>query len=942
MQFNTAVGLLLCSAGLFLVPAAAARTVAWTGGMAALIGGTTLAEYAIGADLHVDQLLFKSWLVLGSGSPGRMGVNTAICMVFTSVALILMAVPAKRRRYSLAIALAGSGVSIVSMVAVVGYSMNLESGYRWGARTQMAENTTLAFLMIGVGLITCAVFDAGNGRPLHCPYTPGIAGVASLVFTLLLWQALAVEQNGNLERGAQAATAQVAFEVRAQLANLDGALQRISRRWPAKRVSVTDPSLPGSWQFDASEYIADFPGLEALQWRNETTGEARVTPGTFPSAPSRPGFTMTGPHPEFSAGSRTIAFVGYQSWLGAVLHKEVATGYSIAVGVDGQNIFRRGDRPENRVTQSTVTAAVDVAGAKWTVRVWPGPSVLASSASQLTSLVLMGGLFMSFLLALTARLVLIASERADAIEKANRHLQREIAERSRAETRLQEARSAAEVATRAKSEFLSNMSHEIRSPMNAILGMADLLWESELSAEQREYVGAFRRAGTNLLSLINDILDLAKIEAGKIELYPVDFELSDVVAAVDVLRGRAEAKGVKFLVHILPDVPRSLNGDAGRLRQVLINLLGNAIKFTSTGEVGLIVAPEKSGDALRNQGERTLRFNVTDTGPGIPAKRLAQIFESFTQADNSTSHQFGGTGLGLTISRNLVELMGGRLEVSSEVGKGSVFTFALRFAAATNPQPRAAVTALPSAMAVDRPLGSVPEKAKRRILLVEDSKDNQLLVLAYLKHSPYFVEIAPDGQAAIDQYTRGAFDLVLMDVQLPFIDGYTATRKIREWEVEQSARHVPILALTANAMTDESRRSREAGCDALLTKPIAKATLLKAIAEHLQARLAIRVVAPEGLEELVPGYLKNLHADLQSLGAALEKHDYGSIQVTGHQMKGAGAGYGFAAITDIGRGLESAAKAATAAEIQVQIGVLADYLNRVEIVSRDQQAVTIP
>ena len=399
MQYNTALGTLLCSAGIFLASSLRApRTILCAGGTAALLGLVTLTEYLTSLDLPIDQFLFKSWIVTGTAYPGRMGANTAVCMALTGLALMLMAVPGRRRWYSVATALAGSAVGIISLVAVVGYSMRVESGYRWGYLTQMSENTTVAFLAIGSGLLTSALFDAGKGRPLHYRYTPLIVGVASVFFTFLLWQALVGEGNSNLRRRAVAASVQVTFEVQAQLANLDGALQRIARRWPAERKIMTGPRNGGQWEFDAAEYIVDFPGLAALKWRDETSSATRIWPPNFAHNQAyfklgrRPdGFVLMGPRKVTEPTSHTLAVVNYEFWLAAVLHKEVATGYSVAVAADGEDVFKRVYGSNGTAPQAVVLAPVDVAGTRWEVRVWPGPAIMASSASQLTNLMLLGG-----------------------------------------------------------------------------------------------------------------------------------------------------------------------------------------------------------------------------------------------------------------------------------------------------------------------------------------------------------------------------------------------------------------------------------------------------------------------------------------------------------------------------------------------------------------------
>jgi PAS domain S-box-containing protein len=792
MKANTALGLAFSGTSLWLLLPGESHTrrrliAHFLALLVTVIGAATLCEYLFGLNLRIDQLLFNEPTgTVATYSPGRMAPTTTTA--FLAIGLALLLLDWKTRRGRRPAQMLSLWAAVVAMMAIVGYIYNATGLYRILLYTQVALNTSIALFLLSGAIffarprtgIAADLTGEGSGSVMARRFLPAVFSIP----ILLGWLSLQGQLAGwfGTELGlALYSTANVAvFIVMVWLSTRKMNVEYEQRSSAEVGIREVNAALEGrvaerTKTLEQSE-LALRKSSDTVRLLLDSTAEAIY------------GIDMQG---NCTLCNRAcVKLLGYREaadMLGKNMHEMMhykrldGTPYPVEECHIHQ-AFRqgKGSHIDNEVVWRSD-------GTSFPTEYWSYPIFRDEQVI---------GAVVTFI---------------------------DITERRQAEVALMAAKAVAEQSNQVKSEFLANMSHEIRTPLSGIIGMTDLALETPLSPAQREYLETVRMSGDALLTVVNDILDFSKIEAGKMDLVAIDFNLRDrLKTALKMLSLRADEKGIELLFDIAPEVPEVMRGDSNRLRQVVTNLVGNAIKFTAVGKVMLKVQVEAD-----EATHRTLHFVVSDTGIGIPAAKQQVIFAPFSQADGSTTRKYGGTGLGLTISRHLVEKMGGKLWVKSEVGRGTQFHFTARLGT--------------SEKTIEAGKAQFSEHPKDffRVLVAEDSLVNQRITTRLLEKRGIRAVVVANGREALEALKKENYDLVLMDVHMPEMDGLEATAAIRQRE-QETGFHQPVIALTASI---DRARCLAAGMDGHLEKPINGQELDEVLKTQLaHPRKAVKIV----------------------------------------------------------------------------------------------------
>ncbi len=825
MQFNAALCFFMTGLGVIFLNSQfpkRIRILQFCSAWLILFGLLTLIQYVFEVNLGIDQLFFKPYLTLGTAFPGRMAPNSALCFLLAGLNLLLIRFKLKHPLGFFSSQLLSTLIGCLGLSSLAGYIFQFDGSYGWGNFSRMAPLTAFAFVLISISQGLCIFQFDRRTISKKRKIMPILGSLIVVIGTIVLWQSTLKVERKRIAEQVSLQASSYSQKIQSEIKERSQGLHRMASRW-----SVQNRTPYVSWKSDATNYLSDLVGMAAIGWVDKSSVIRWIEPyekykdligfqyfteenrrSAIVKAYDKSEITMTKSIELLQGGLGFVIFVPiyangkydgliqgvfrYKDFVNQILHFK---GFIVRL-TEGENIIYANGDTANALTRDWLTTVeMEINGVQWKMELLPDEETVRARTTYLPLIVLLVGSLLAFLVGILIELV----------QSANSSRQK-----------LKVAFEAAQAATEAKSQFLANMSHEIRTPLNGVIGMSNLMMETPLTLEQKTYLDTILISADSLLNVIHDVLDFSKIEAGKMDLEEIDFSLPHAIEGVRrTLEFSAQQKGLKLQVEIADQIPRALKGDPSRLKQVLINLVSNSIKFTSEGSV-LIRA---------SYLESEIRIEVIDTGVGIPEKVLPSLFQAFTQADTTTTRRFGGTGLGLSISKKLVEMMGGRIGVQSEEGKGSVFWISIPFKVSDKKLIKSQIWS-----------SNVPSNLiGARILLAEDNIVNQKIAKTMIEKMGFKVNAVASGIEVLKALQEISYELILMDCQMPEMDGFETTKKIRN-QKEALYSQIPIVALTANALHGDREKCLEAGMNDYISKPMSPQTLEAVIVKNLNSR----------------------------------------------------------------------------------------------------------
>lgn len=953
LHYNTAWGLFALGMGLLAYLTEHFVLSSVIGGSMNLFGFFSIIQIFLASELGLQKVIMKSSQVQVSVG-AHLSPNSAVCFLLSGLALALIKRQQKWR--ATLIGLTSGSVVAISSVALFGYVADLQGGFTWGHYTPMPPVAAIAFFLIGIGLFAIALQEWVDKENTTIYWLPSQIAAFLFCTVVVLFSCLLQQEQRNAEKILRARISRFRMELEGRLQMQIDGLTHLASKW--ETMGATDPR---AWEKEAQAEISHFPSylsMErygkdlAFQWSTSRDKEEdriqKPIDKEFESQfllvrRSREPLVLRNDLSErqfkrFRVAAPLFKNDRFDGFLVATyrmtplvetaLQDEAEAGISFALSDDVGEIFswQENGEPDTFEEEQFLT----LHGYQWKMRAWPSAALVKKEKTFLPQTLLVLGVMLSGVIAFFVYFAGISVKR-------NREL------RAFQEETLR-AKEEALKASQSKTEFLTNVSHEIRTPLNAIQGMTNLLVDTKLSADQRDCVDGIKFSADSLLSLINDVLDLAKIEAGKMELESTDFDVRKLLSAIlDVFQLTSQQKGLSLKLDYPGEVPSVFRGDPHRLRQILTNLIGNAVKFTEKGWVKIAV------EAIpRAENHYILKFLVEDTGIGIAETKKEKLFQSFSQADSSTTRKFGGSGLGLSISKKIIDLMQGDIQFESEEDKGSSFWFSVVLAKGD-----AALIESPEINTIDERVGS------KRILIAEDNALNRKVAAKILGRVGYLVDTVSNGKEVLGATQLTRYDAILMDCQMPHLDGYQATAVIRERE-KDTGKHTPIIALTAHAMVSDRKKCLDAGMDEYLSKPFDPKTLRKVIESLTEeknkalsfsknARRKIRlkskrvdvevlkeVIALKEVDgfafanELLTLFSKSTPKEIAKLEKALKGKELPKVADIAHSLKSSSGNLGALAFHQLCKTLERAARNGELAKAKKIFSVLRQEFSKTD------------